>query len=369
MMLLELNLLDIGVCLPLISKTEDISTCYNVHEISSHSAIIATVEKSSLTSCSASSTVSKGKFNNLCIRFCKDFNHFMDDWKPDATDIHLMNLCMVSQGLYNVCSQTDRAGKREASSNAKWFLNIAWEMTGVDVHLDVNIGKHMSSLFHTLTSITGTEHTEQPGLTIMDDVSECSSIGDDILMCEEFDLPQFLYNPTIRKQEMAKLLEAEINEQTRLIDDLRKLGASEATVTTEVKKLFELQNIASSNFRQELVQKIRRQKSSKSSTIVNTKSECVESASSDLLVSSSMRSTNVTSGDLTVMSAINSEIISMHSDAESSILTDTRQSEVHQQQQQSQQQVDGQNSVEEPLDPGDAGFRLHQQWQVHPVRR
>ena len=39
------------------------------------------------------------------------------------------------------------------------------------------------------------------------------------------------------------------------------MGASEATVAAETKKLKELQNIAMKNFRQELAQKLRRQKS------------------------------------------------------------------------------------------------------------
>ena len=60
---------------------------------------------------------------------------------------------------------------------------------------------------------------------------------------------------------VAKYLEHEINEQAKTLEDLQKLGASDATVSAEMKKLNELQNIASKNFRQDLVEKIRRQKS------------------------------------------------------------------------------------------------------------
>ena len=70
--------------------------------------------------------MSKGKFQDLCIRFTDDFNHFLDDWKPDKS-ANLMNLCTVSEGSYEICSQTEKAVKEE---NAKWLLNVKWKMTG-----------------------------------------------------------------------------------------------------------------------------------------------------------------------------------------------------------------------------------------------
>ena len=73
--------------------------------------------------------VSKGKFEDLCIRFTDDFNHFLDDWKPDRS-ADLMNLCTVSEGSYEICSQTEKAVKEE---NAKWLLNVKWKMTGREV--------------------------------------------------------------------------------------------------------------------------------------------------------------------------------------------------------------------------------------------
>ena len=93
----------------------------------SRGAIVATVESSSISACTAGITVSSGKFTELCIRLAEDFNHTLDDWKPMPNDPNLMNLCLVSEGSYEVCSQTAKALKEE---NAKWFLNIQWQMTG-----------------------------------------------------------------------------------------------------------------------------------------------------------------------------------------------------------------------------------------------
>lgn len=59
-----------------------------------------------ISACSSGSLVSKGKFSNLCLRFAEDFENSLDDWKPDMTDSSIMNLCVVSEGTYEVCSRT-----------------------------------------------------------------------------------------------------------------------------------------------------------------------------------------------------------------------------------------------------------------------
>lgn len=41
------------------------------------------------------------------------------------------------------------------TENAKWILNVKWQMEGVDIHLDVNVGKYLSALGHTLTTLSG----------------------------------------------------------------------------------------------------------------------------------------------------------------------------------------------------------------------
>ena len=112
----------------------------------------------------AGALVSKGMFGGLCVRFTDDFQVNLDDWKPPGAGI--MNLCVVSEGTYEVCSQTlleDAPGifvfcslRTDASTTdrAKWVLNVGWKMEGVDIHLDTEIGRHLSSLARTLTALT-----------------------------------------------------------------------------------------------------------------------------------------------------------------------------------------------------------------------
>ena len=281
---LQLNVQDIGLCIPFLGGPDMWNFGPNsskIDMIDSRGAIVATVESSSISACTAGSTVSSGKFTELCIRLAEDFNHTLDDWKPMPNDPNLMNLCLVSEGSYEVCSQTAKALKEE---NAKWYLNIQWQMTGVDVHVDTNIGKLMTALGQTLTTLTGESQefdsddaATDPSSTSEDDDSEALLAAMTVaaehpttsasalkrqktLQQMDLDLP-FLDDPRIEKLEMAKRLEQEINEQAKIVEDLQKLGASELTVSAEMRKLSVLQAIASKNFRQDLVQKLRRQKS------------------------------------------------------------------------------------------------------------
>ncbi len=264
---LQLNVQDIGLCVP-FSLEPVVKASAKQQDTETMSAIVATVESSSISACSARSTVSKGKFKELCVRFSDDFNHFLDDWKPDRSDPSLINLCFVSEGSYEICSQTTKAIGDE---NAKWLLHIQWQMTGVDVHVDTNIGKHLSALANTLTTLAGEEEEEEDiadenSVSVSEDDFDLSS-SDDLTWKKHknqqinLDLPPFLLDPNLEKATVAKYLEHEINEQAKTVEDLQKLGASEHTVVAEVKKLNELQSIASKNFRQDLAEKLRRQKS------------------------------------------------------------------------------------------------------------
>ena len=258
---LQLNVTDIGVAIPMMSDP-------NVKDYECKGAIVCTVETTSISACSAESMVSKGNFEDLCVRFVEDFNHTLDDWKPDTNDDNLLNLCNVAKGSYEVCSRTLKATQDEKlkiNSNAKWILNIKWQMTGVDVKVDTDIGKHLSALTHTLTSLTGEE----------EDVTEDSSVSDDfdsdmVIDVDESlprrqgtiqidNLPEFVFDNSIEPAQRAKKMREEMIEQSKTIEDLKKLGASEQTISIELKKLSDMEAFASKDLRRDIVQKLRRQ--------------------------------------------------------------------------------------------------------------
>ena len=296
---LQLNVKDIGVCLPLSmfdpSTNQPLANKYIGSELNGPScsgapetmgAIIATVKSSSISACSAVSMVSTGKFIDLCVRFSDDFHHSLDDWKPDPKDGDIMNLCKVEEGSYEVCSKTAKAVKDATGTvleNAKWFLNIQWKMKGVDAKVDTNIGKYMSSLGQTLTALGGSSgpadinypgfgdgtNTESSSITDTEEdlnenpqtITASSLRRQTTKQTIDLDLPAFLFDPNLERSVKAKYLEKEINEQAQTVEDFQKFGASEATISVELKKLQELQNIASQNFRHDIAQKLKRTKS------------------------------------------------------------------------------------------------------------
>lgn len=81
-------------------------------ENESCAAVVVTLESTSISACSSGSLVSKGRFVGLCLRFADDFETSLDDWKPNTSEA-AMNLCVVSEGTYEVCSRTLAAQKMD----------------------------------------------------------------------------------------------------------------------------------------------------------------------------------------------------------------------------------------------------------------
>ncbi|XP_076393962.1 transmembrane protein KIAA1109 homolog tweek isoform X14 [Megachile rotundata] len=267
---LQLTVDDMGICVPLNPLPPTWGMNRGLYDGESRGAVVVTLENTSISACSSGSLVSKGRFMGLCLRFADDFETSLDDWKPDATDSSIMNLCMVSEGTYEVCSRTI-AQKPDKSDNAKWILNVQWQMEGVDIHLDVNVGQQLSALGHTLTMLTGSEeddiheHTEYDSDDGDQPDNSTSQVKkkESILMKKSKNwtdnLPAFVFDPTIDAKKRSKLIEKEMNEQAKIINDLRSLGASHGTIEQEMKRLHELEAMVFKDFRRDMIQKLRRQ--------------------------------------------------------------------------------------------------------------
>lgn len=175
---LQLVVNDFGICLPLSSSM--MGTFLNQtrnFEADVKDALVLTLENTQISACSRSSLVSMAQFNNLCIRFADDFETMLDDWKPNLNNPSIKNLCIVSEGTYEICSRTITSQSHihnlekmkskpdmnlngrssDCIADAKWILNVSWKMEGFDIHVDTSIGKHISALFKTMTAIAGDE--------------------------------------------------------------------------------------------------------------------------------------------------------------------------------------------------------------------
>ncbi|KAK9299212.1 hypothetical protein QLX08_007719 [Tetragonisca angustula] len=263
---LQLTVDDMGICLPLNPLPPTWGMNRGLYDGESRGAVVVTLENTSISACSSGSLVSKARFVGLCLRFADDFETSLDDWKPDVSDSSIMNLCMVSEGTYEVCSRTI-AQKQDKSDNAKWILNVQWQMEGVDIHLDVNVGQQLSALGHTLTMLTGSEEDDihVPADYDSDDADQPdnSTSQESILMKKSKNwtdsLPAFVFDPTLDAKKRSKLIEKEMNEQAKIINDLRSLGASHGTIEQEMKRLHELEAMVFKDFRRDMIQKLRRQ--------------------------------------------------------------------------------------------------------------
>ncbi|KAH6936131.1 hypothetical protein HPB50_013556 [Hyalomma asiaticum] len=186
-----------------------------------------------------------------------------------------------------------------ASSNAKWILNVQWQMEGVDIHVDVGISKALSALFRTLTALTGEgdegESPEEQARTAQviikpvpknmlperhnnGRVARAKELWDEYKgnhsvayvdaslqgnrkYAEPVTLRHacLLLDPSVDAKKRSRLIEKEMNEQAKIISDLRFLGASQSTIEQEERRLKELETAVFNDFRRDVIKKLRRQ--------------------------------------------------------------------------------------------------------------
>ncbi|CAH1776489.1 unnamed protein product [Owenia fusiformis] len=259
---LQLTVDDMGICVPLKTSKDVIGVpqLSRMMDNEPGSALVLTIESTLISACSRGSLVSKGDFKGFCLRFTEEFEMSWDDWKPSSNISPVMNACVVPQGTYEVCSRT--VNKPDLNSqNAKWILNVLWEMKGIDIHMNTLMGQLLSGLGQTLTGLAG-DHSSD--LDVVDSgLQNIPSIKVDPVLRKQSTLtevlPEFVYDTSIEPKQRARLIEREMNEQAKVVQDLKQLGASQQTVESEEQKLHELEQVLSNDFRRDVIQKLKRQ--------------------------------------------------------------------------------------------------------------
>ncbi|CAF0826478.1 unnamed protein product [Brachionus calyciflorus] len=172
---LKLRVTGLGVALPLSSKMS--KSFFST----STDCLVISLNETAIYACSSGCVVSKGQFNNFCLRFIENFNLANSDWAPNNNNNisdnkfpnvnfhyrNLMNSWIVPSGYYEVCSSTVDKSKSFLNSrndpanilkNAPiWILSVKWKMEGLDINLDTNIGKWLSKLGDTVTRLAETQ--------------------------------------------------------------------------------------------------------------------------------------------------------------------------------------------------------------------
>ncbi|CAJ1073975.1 transmembrane protein KIAA1109 homolog isoform X9 [Xyrichtys novacula] len=288
---LQLTVNDLGICLPItttsqrgpvtegtnseagastsVGRQKNARKANHSIDFDTGSALVLTIESTLITACSSESLVSKGHFKNFCIRFAEGFETSWDDWKPEIRGELVMNACVVPDGTYEVCSRTTGQPSAESNSAGTWTLNVLWKMCGIDVHMDPNIGKRLNALGNTLTSLTGEEE--------VDDIADLNSVNMADLSDEDeadnFSPTTHMETIDLRRQMVLgnQVIDArgrkftkrvvdirELNEQAKVIDDLKKLGASEGTINQEIQRYQQLESVAVNDIRRDVRKKLRR---------------------------------------------------------------------------------------------------------------
>uniref|UniRef100_A0A7N8WMU0 KIAA1109 n=1 Tax=Mastacembelus armatus TaxID=205130 RepID=A0A7N8WMU0_9TELE len=262
---LQLTVNDLGICLPITNTSQ----ANHSIDFDTGSALVLTIESTLITACSSESLVSKGHFKNFCIRFAEGFETSWDDWKPEVRGDLVMNACVVPDGTYEVCSRTTGQPSAESSSAGTWTLNVLWKMCGIDVHMDPNIGKRLNALGNTLTSLTGEEDVDDiadlnsVNMADLSDEDETDSMSPTIHM-ETIDPRRQMamgnQGTDARGRKFTKRVVdiRELNEQAKVIDDLKKLGASEGTINQEIQRYQHLESVAVNDIRRDVRKKLRR---------------------------------------------------------------------------------------------------------------
>ncbi|CAF1173365.1 unnamed protein product [Adineta steineri] len=113
---------------------------------------IPILDKTTISACSCGAIISSSSFEGFRFRFAENFQQTNKNWKPArslSSPNIILNACCVPSGQYLMHS---RAKHILNSRSPKWFLNVQWDMKGIDINLDSIIGKRFSQLIRTITS-------------------------------------------------------------------------------------------------------------------------------------------------------------------------------------------------------------------------
>ncbi|CAF5020755.1 unnamed protein product, partial [Rotaria sp. Silwood1] len=161
----QLHIVDLGIAIPLqqydppTKLTTDNLTTQLINSQPSISTLdessdflVFTLDKTTISACSCGAIISSGSFEGFCFRFAENFQQTNKNWKPTRSSLAsniILNACSVPSGQYVMHS---RAKNILNSNSPKWFLNVQWDMKGIDINLDSIIGKRFSQLIRTITS-------------------------------------------------------------------------------------------------------------------------------------------------------------------------------------------------------------------------
>ena len=106
---------------------------------------------------------STGSFKNFCIRFAEQFYLRQKTWTLDPKRHKFINYAIINQGTFRLCIANKKRFSEvdpEKAIGEKLLWAFRWNMSGIDVNASTDIGRHMSTLVRTVTTIgSDMDHT------------------------------------------------------------------------------------------------------------------------------------------------------------------------------------------------------------------
>ncbi|XP_048589365.1 transmembrane protein KIAA1109 homolog isoform X3 [Nematostella vectensis] len=250
---LQLNIDMLGICIPLYNAKDGAAQAFQMRctDPEPSAAMVLSVDEMMLSCCSSASFVSKGKFNRFCLWFPDKFDKQASDWRPSSDGI-IMNSYVVSQGTYELCSRTIRYPlSQDMAKTGKWVMSVRWQMCGVEIHCDTDIGKRLSSLANTMTSLAG--DTDIANMESVAEATEKDASHATVKGLDEVD--------SLAKTEKhsSRRVEKDMWEQARKVNELkRQVNVKGWLLEKETKLLQELESAVFNEFRKDVRKKLRR---------------------------------------------------------------------------------------------------------------
>nr|XP_039251251.1 transmembrane protein KIAA1109-like isoform X2 [Styela clava] len=291
---LQLSVNDLGICLPVSQNVQ-------LHEVTERdelpTALVLTIDNTLISVYYSRSLTTKGQLKGFCLRFVDDFQTSWDDWRynmngstgdlsnPQIQNVHIMNALVVPEGTYEILSDTTTYHSQSGGPPvAKTTVNVLWKMKGMDVHLDTKIGSYFSRLIDTLMAITGHDEPNYDDDELDIKMSDGENDDRNNDAADGGKLPSRMRSITTSSvsstqqplplqvhKERTRKIEHELNEQVKVVNDLRQLGAKQSVVEEEERRMHDLESALSSNFRRVFKSKL--QRSSLKTGSRNTKQE------------------------------------------------------------------------------------------------
>ncbi|CAF5004036.1 unnamed protein product, partial [Rotaria sp. Silwood1] len=191
-LMFQLHIIDLGIAIPLhqvdqptkLSTTTDHQSNQILNQRQtttttldeSSDFLVFTLDQTTISACSCGAIISSGSFEGFCFRFAENFQQTNPNWKPTPSSTSsnvILNACCVPSGQYLMHS---RAKHIANSSSPKWFLNVQWDMKGIDINIDSVISKRFSQLIRIITATQLIEHDNHKNND--NDLSKNSNLND-----------------------------------------------------------------------------------------------------------------------------------------------------------------------------------------------